>query len=152
MNIEIRRAVPEDAETLTEIAIAAKRHWNYPERWIQIWIPLLTFKPEDMSSSEIFAELVDGEMAGFYRLIKNPPRAVLEDLWVAPNFMGRGIGQTLFEHAISSCRSANVFAMELDADPNAQGFYEKMGMHKVGEKKTEVDGQPRILPIMEIKL
>jgi len=45
-----------------------------------------------------------------------------------------------------------VFAMELDADPNAQGFYEKMGMHKVGEKKTEVDGQPRILPIMEIKL
>lgn len=150
--IEIRRAVPEDAGKLTEIAIAAKRHWNYPERWIQIWIPQLTFKPEDISSSEIFVAMVDGEMAGFYRLIKNPPRAVLEDLWVAPNFMGRGIGKVLFEHAASICRSANVTAMELDADPNAQGFYEKMGMHKIGEKKTEVDGQPRILPVMEIKL
>lgn len=150
--IQIRHAVPEDAGKLTEIAIAAKRHWNYPERWIQIWIPQLTFKPEDISSSEIFVAMVDGEMAGFYRLIKNPPRAVLEDLWVAPNFMGRGIGKILFEHAASICRSANETAMELDADPNAQGFYEKMGMHQVGEKKTEVDGQPRILPVMEIKL
>lgn len=150
--IQIRHAVPEDAGKLTEIAIAAKRHWNYPERWIQIWIPQLTFKPEDISSSEIFVAMVDGEMAGFYRLIKNPPRAVLEDLWVAPNFMGRGIGKVLFEHAASICRSVNVTAMELDADPNAQGFYEKMRMHKIGEKKTEVDGQPRILPVMEIKL
>ncbi len=49
--IEIRRAVPEDAGKLTEIAIAAKRHWDYPERWIQIWIPQLTFKPEDILSS-----------------------------------------------------------------------------------------------------
>jgi len=152
MNIEIRRAVPEDAETLTEIAIAAKRHWNYPERWIQIWIPFLTFKPEDISSSEISAALVDGEIAGFYRLIKNPPRAVLEDLWVSPEYMNQKIGRMLFEHAVENSRFANLLAMELDADPNAQGFYEKMGMQKVGEKRTEVDGQPRILPIMEIKL
>ena len=35
MNIEIRRAQPNDAETLTNIAHAAKRHWNYPEHWIE---------------------------------------------------------------------------------------------------------------------
>ncbi|MCL4530843.1 MAG: hypothetical protein M1485_06230 [Chloroflexi bacterium] len=39
MNIEIRRALPEEADALTEIAIAAKRHWGYPERWIEIWMP-----------------------------------------------------------------------------------------------------------------
>lgn len=150
--IEIRRALPEDAEKLTEIAIAAKRHWNYPEQWIEIWTPLLTFKPEDIQNSIMFKALVDDEIVGFYRLFIHESRAVLEDLWVSPEYMNQKIGRMLFEHAVSNCRSANVTVMELDADPNAQGFYEKMGMHKVGEKKTEVNDQPRILPIMEISL
>jgi len=150
--IEIYRALPEDADKLSGIAVAAKRSWNYPESWMEAWTPLLTFRPEDIQGSIVFKALVDGETAGFYRLIMHEPRAVLEDLWVMPNFMGRGIGKVLFEHALSFCRSVKVTVMELEADPNALGFYEKMGMHKVGEKHTEVNGQPRILPIMEISL
>ena len=42
--------------------------------------------------------------------------------------------------------------LQLEADPNAVGFYEKMGMVKIGERNSEVDGQPRVLPIMEIDL
>ena len=41
---------------------------------------------------------------------------------------------------------------QLEADPNALGFYEKMGMRKIGERQSEVDGQPRSLPVMEISL
>lgn len=152
MNIEIHRALPEDADALTEIAITAKRHWNYPERWIQIWSPQLTFEPKEIGDANIFAATVNNVIAGFYRLTFHQPRAILEDLWVLPVYIGRGVGRTLFEHALSTCRSANIIALELDADPNAQGFYEKMGMHKVAERQTEVDGQPRTLPIMEISL
>ena len=32
------------------------------------------------------------------------------------------------------------------------GFYEKMGMIKIGERHSEVEGQIRILPIMKIRL
>jgi hypothetical protein len=32
--VEVVRAIPEDAESLTRVAFAAKRHWGYPERWI----------------------------------------------------------------------------------------------------------------------
>jgi hypothetical protein len=39
--MQIVRAKPEDAETLTEIAHAAKRHWDYPERWIEAWRDIL---------------------------------------------------------------------------------------------------------------
>jgi hypothetical protein len=42
--------------------------------------------------------------------------------------------------------------LQLEADPNAVGFYERMGMYKIGERHSEVDGQPRILPIMEMRL
>ena len=30
--------------------------------------------------------------------------------------------------------------------------YENMGMYKIGERQSEVEGQPRILPVMEMKL
>lgn len=39
MKYLIVTADPQHAGVLTEIAIAAKRHWNYPETWIQFWIP-----------------------------------------------------------------------------------------------------------------
>ena len=51
MRIEIRRAHPEEADTLTEIAHAAKRHWKYPESWIQQWQTDLTITREFISDS-----------------------------------------------------------------------------------------------------
>ena len=36
--MKIIRATKDDADSLTAIAISAKRHWNYPEAWIQHWI------------------------------------------------------------------------------------------------------------------
>ena len=37
-------------------------------------------------------------------------------------------------------------AVEILADPNAEGFYRKMGAHRIGELVSEIDGQPRTLP------
>jgi hypothetical protein len=44
--MQIVRAKPQEAEALTEIAHAAKRHWGYPEPWIQNWRDILTMRPE----------------------------------------------------------------------------------------------------------
>ena len=37
VNVHLRRANPDEAGVLTEIAHAAKRHWSYPESWIEYW-------------------------------------------------------------------------------------------------------------------
>jgi ribosomal protein S18 acetylase RimI-like enzyme len=66
--------------------------------------------------------------------------------------IGKGVGKTLFCHALELSRERGYRILHLEADPNAAGFYEKMGMYKVGERHSEVEGQPRILPIMEIRL
>ena len=68
MNLLISRAQPEHAGTLTEIAVSAKRHWNYPETWIQFWIPSLTISPEYISSHEVWMMLDENKPIAFYAL------------------------------------------------------------------------------------
>ena len=152
MNIEIRRALPEEAEVLTAIAIAAKSHWGYPERWMQIWKPELTYQPEYIEKSDIWVAVTDGAPIGLYTLRAKDGNAWLEDLWVIPAQMGNGIGRALLKHAIQSSKERGYQIMRFESDPNAVGFYIKMGAHQIGQRHSEVEGQPRILPIMELKL
>lgn len=150
--IQIRPVIPAEADALTQIALAAKRHWGYPECWIEIWMPQLTFRPEYFESNETWAA-VDGDMPiAFYTLLEANEIASIENLWVQPEYMGQGIGKQLFLHAVANARARGYQTLQLEADPNALSFYERMGMHKIGERHSEVDGQLRILPIMEISL
>jgi ribosomal protein S18 acetylase RimI-like enzyme len=150
--IEIRRALPEEADALTGIALAAKRHWGYPESWMALWTPELTFHPDYFEANESWAAVTDGRLVGFYTLQERDGNAWLENLWVAPEYMGRGVGRTLWAHAVNQSRRHGFRLLRFESDPNAAGFYEKMGAHKVGERKSAVDGQPRLLPIMEMEL
>ncbi len=49
--MQILRANPDDATTVTKIAFAAKRHWEYPERWVDNWREKLTITPEFIAGS-----------------------------------------------------------------------------------------------------
>lgn len=152
MNVEFQRAKPDQAIVLTEIAFAAKRHWGYPEGWIEIWSPILTVSPEFIEKNNTYIVYVDGKPAGFYAISLDDKKANLEHLWVRPKYMGQGIGRALFKHALTQCRKIGVAILEIESDPNAQGFYERMGAKNVGQTAGEVDGQVRILPVLEIKL
>ncbi len=151
MNIHIRRAWPEEADALTQIALSAKRHWGYPSRWMDIWTPQLTFSPDYLQENESWIAEEDHPIA-FYTLQERDGNAWIENLWVLPEHMGQGVGKQLFLHAISRSIELGYKILQLEADPNAAGFYEKMGMHKIGERYSEIEGQPRRLPIMEMKL
>jgi ribosomal protein S18 acetylase RimI-like enzyme len=150
--VKIRRARPDEADVLTQIALSAKAHWGYPERWMEIWTPQLTFSPEYFEETESWTAEIDHKPVGFYTLQEKDGKAWIEDLWVLPDYMGQGVGRQLFLDAISRASQIRYKTLQLEADPNAVGFYEKMGMHKIGERHSEVDGQPRILPIMEMDL
>lgn len=152
ISLEIQRATPDLAETLTQIAFAAKRHWGYPERWIQIWSPILTIKPEFIEQNETYVAHLNNELVGFCAISMENERASLEHMWTMPIYMGRGVGSKLFKHMLSRCQELGIQILEIESDPNTQGFYEHMGAKKVGEVVGEVDGQPRILPLLEINL
>ena len=150
--ILIRRVNPKEADTLTHIALSAKRHWGYPERWMEIWTPQLTFSPHYFEENESWAAEIDNNPVGFYTLQGEDGIAWIANLWVLPEHIGQGVGKELFLDATSRARQMGYKTLQLEADPNAVGFYEKMGMSQIGEMHSEVDGQPRVLPIMEMFL
>jgi GNAT superfamily N-acetyltransferase len=150
--VEVRRALPGDAEVLTHIAFAAKRHWGYPERWIRHWSESLTITPEFVRDNEVYAANSGGDPFGFYALTGPGRELELEHLWVLPGWMGSGTGRLLFEHAMERAASRGANFVEIEADPNAEGFYLRMGARRVGEDVYEIEGHRRVLPRMLVEL
>jgi predicted N-acetyltransferase YhbS len=72
-------------------------------------------------------------------------------MWVVPESIGSGIGKALFLDAMERAASLEVGSVELSADPNAAGFYRRMGATQIGETESAIDGQARKLPRMTIK-
>jgi GNAT superfamily N-acetyltransferase len=152
--MEIVRAAPELAPTLTRIALAAKRHWQYPERWIEIWTPILTLTPEYVAANPTYVAVEDGSPVGFYALVLSPEpsRAQLDHLWLSPERIGRGLGRALFEHATATATALGATAVDIEAEPNAEPFYSHMGARRTGERTGRIEDQPRVLPLMELEL
>jgi GNAT superfamily N-acetyltransferase len=149
--MKIVRAKPEDAEALTQIAHAAKRHWDYPERWIEAWRDILTMRPEFIAANIAFCAIEGGRAVGFYVLTTESDSIHLDHLWILPAAMRRGIGRALFEHAVDQARAAGFDLIKIEADPNAEGFYERMGAQRVGTSVSAVEGKKRELPLMEYR-
>ena len=149
---EIRRAVPDDADALTHIAFAAKGHWGYPERWMERWREGLIITPDFIRHNEVHVATVEGEPAGFYALVGRGQRRELEHLWVLPERMGVGLGRALFDHALNRAAALGAEKLGIEADPNAEGFYLRMGATRVGEIVYELDGGERVLPLLALDL
>ncbi len=148
LSVAIRPARPEDAALLTALAHAAKRHWGYPERWIQAWKEDLTLTPAFIRDNAVFAAFERGQMAGCYALGLDGRRCSLEHFWVRPEAMGRGVGRALFEHALAQAAALGADHLEIEADPHAEGFYLRMGARRVGEKVYTLENHPRVLPVL----
>jgi N-acetylglutamate synthase-like GNAT family acetyltransferase len=149
-NVRIRRASPDDAHRLTEIAHAAKRYGGYPEHWINHWQEDLTISSDFVANNHVYVAERENTLMGFYALIIREGKAQLEHMWVAPEHIGAGVGKELFIHAMQSAAGQDVSEVEISSDPNAEGFYRKMGAHRIGETISEIDGQPRTLPRLTV--
>ena len=84
---------------------------------------------------------------GVYALLFSGADCELEHFWVMPTHMGAGVGRALFEHAVERCRAIGSRRLWINADPNATGFYERMGARRVGEVPSTPAG--RMLPRFE---
>lgn len=144
----IEKAQPEQHEILTHIAHAAKRHWGYPEHWIEAWKEVLVITPAFIAANEVYVAREGKEIVGFYALMGSGSQIILEHMWVLPTQIGTGVGKRLFRHAVAQAASLHATTIQIESDPNAEGFYKHMGARRIGEVTTEMDGQPRVLPLL----
>src|SRR6266446_778260 len=152
MDIQIHRATPDEAAPLTEIAHTAKRHWGYPENSIEHWKDDLTITPDFITTHEMYVAVAGEVIAGCCAWVRRDSLAELERMWIKPAHMGNGVGRALFNQVVSRAKSLGARAVELSADPNAEGFYQRMGATRIGEVRSDVEGQPRVLPRMSVDL
>jgi len=151
-NYEIKLAEQQDHAELTRIAFASKRYWGYPEEWIVGWTDDLTISPSYISDNYIFKiiELISKRICGFCAIEHHRYEMELEvaHLWIDPPHIGKSLGTNVFEFAIGNLDSLPFKKIVVIADPNAQGFYEKLGFINTGE--VESTPSDRLLPVMEM--
>lgn len=150
--MQIIPARPTDAPQLTAIAVAAKRHWDYPLRWIEVWLPTLSITPEFIAQHLVYMAVDDAGPIGFYALVLDGAQAELEHLWVMPAHIGCGVGRALFEHAMRQAAAHQAKSLAVTADPNAEGFYLHMGARRIGQKTYMLEGRPRVLPLLTLDI
>src|SRR5437899_6935683 len=138
VDITIRLGRPDEADALSDLAYRSKAHWGYPSEWMDLWRAELTIDAQDVAEHRAFVAEVDGCVAGFYVLKPTVVDDVVEldFLFVDSALIGTGVGASLFRHAIQEATSIGFRAMIWGSDPNADGFYYRMGARKVGERKS----------------
>jgi GNAT superfamily N-acetyltransferase len=153
MSVTIRKAMPAEADALTAVALAGKAHWGYPTEWLRAWRELLSLSPEYVAAHVVAcAEDELGRVVGFYALERDGDGFELASLFLMPSHIGQGLGRLLFEHAAAAARALGATEFRLAADPNAEGFYLRLGAERVGEVVFRATGTERILPLMRYAL
>jgi GNAT superfamily N-acetyltransferase len=144
--VEIRAASAADAERLRDIARAAKAYWGYNEARVRAWAAALPLPPD----AERWVAETGGEIVAWAEI--EPPRGgtcTLHDLWVEPAWMRRGIGTRLFAVAAERARELGARRLEWGTEPNAVGFYERMGARRLCEHPG---AWGRVVPVMGLEL
>ncbi len=78
--------------------------------------------------------VADGRIAGFATLLGSE----LEDLFVDPGWMRRGIGRALVADAVAVARAQGLERIEVTANDHALAFYESVGFVLEGTVETEL--------------
>ena len=144
--LSICSAETADLSRLNEIAMAAKRHWAYPESWIELWKEDLTINPDYMFQHTVLKAMFHEEIVGYGALEISMNEAEIGHLWIWPAYIGQGIGKELLKALINVYQASPASGLYVISDPHARGFYERMGFVFSGNFPSRPEG--RSLPIL----
>lgn len=132
--VEFRHAKTEDATYLTGIAFAGKAYWGYPPEWLELWRHDLVVTPHYIRTEPVSVAECDESIVGFTGLSTGDQGRQIEHLWLQTDSIGCGVGRRLFEEAVHLAREERVTELFVNSDPNAEGFYLKMGAERIGQE------------------
>jgi len=155
----IERAPDSDFETLTGIAFAAKRHWNYPDKYFEIWKEELTISKEYIKENLVFKAMNSNIVVGFYSIVENKTDLLvneifvekgfwLEHIFLKPEYHKMGIGNAMIGHAKTISKNNGISNLLIFADPFAKGFYDKIGADFLYNSKSSIPD--RLIPVYKL--
>jgi GNAT superfamily N-acetyltransferase len=148
--VHLRPARAEEAAALRALTVASKGSWGYEPERLRAWGESLDIVTALKQEGEAVVAEIPSGLAGWAQVLAPAHGvSVLEHLWVAPSSQRVGIGSALFRHAAAAARRMGATTMEWEAEPNAAGFYARMGGHPV---RTTTSEWGRILEVMAVDL
>lgn len=135
--VVLRSGRPDDAARLSAIAAAAKAHWGYPAEWLAAWREALTVSPALLATAWVRVAVRDETDVGFIAVEDGDGGCEIVHLWVLPAAMGQGVGRALVEAALAH---AGGRLIEVEADPHAVPFYERLGFVRRGSVPAPMPG------------
>jgi GNAT superfamily N-acetyltransferase len=145
-----RRATPDDSLRLSELTFASKAHWGYDEAFMERARPDLVITREYLEANECWVADVDGQAIGWFSLVDVPGSLLLDNFFLLPGHIGSGLGRQMWERALTRAAERGADRLTLESDPNAAGFYERMGARRTGSVTAPTTG--RELPVYEVVL
>jgi GNAT superfamily N-acetyltransferase len=147
----IRRATPEDARSLSALALSSKAIWGYDAAFMAACREELTITPDNIAGRPTWVLEKQGALLGFYQLRIADRMAEVAQFFIAPSSLRGGLGRLLWAHLEAQARAGGCERLELDSDPHAEGFYRAMGMIHCGDAPSgSIPG--RLLPHLRKEL
>jgi len=128
MMLNIREATALDCAAMTQIVRTSRAY----EGEYQKIIEAIEFTPEHLYREQFFVCEFDAKIAAFYSLKVKEIGIELDFMFVANQFLGRGIGRKLFQHMLQTSRDMGYDEVEIISHPPTEAFYAKMGAVKRG--------------------
>lgn len=154
----ILNAHENESKILTSISFSSKRYWQYPEEYIEVWKEELTITPEYINQNQVYVAKIDGKLIGFISIVEvkdDLPSEIRKGYWldhifIHPDYIGKNVGSELISFVKVLCRRKNISSLNILSDPNAKGFYNKLGAEYIKEVPSSIEGRTVSLYKLEI--
>ena len=149
--ITIERATEKDHLKLTEITVDGKAFWGFSKEQLAIWKDELTVTRDYISANETYNLFLDSSIIGYYSFLKmSDDQIILDNLFLFQKYIGQGFGTLLMNDFLESVKKLGFCTIILEAEPNAEQFYEKFGFSTYDHRESNIEG--RFLPKMKLNL
>jgi GNAT superfamily N-acetyltransferase len=133
--LDIRAATPDDLDMIQYVFRRSSLS-NEGDRPLLLANPdLLVYDDVQVRAGRTRVAVVDGWVVGFATLLFDDG-AEIEDLFVDPDWMRRGVGTALVADAVEIARAHGVTRIEVTGNDHGRAFYDAVGFVAVGTVST----------------
>ena len=142
-----RPAEPEEADELSALAFRSKAYWGYDAEFLELCRSELTLTADFIKAGEVHLIEIGEGAVGFYSLVRWNSDVEFGHFFVDPGYIRQGVGVLLWNHALARAVALGYGRLIIEADPNAEGFYLKLGAERIGEVPSRAKAG-RLLPLL----
>lgn len=140
----IRSATRADLDALRDVFRRASLSNDGDRPFLLANEEFLDFAGEGLADGRTRVADVEGRVVGFATTSDAPGALELDDLFVDPDSMRRGVARALVADIVELARRRSIPLITVTANEHALAFYEQVGFVVVGMAQTQFRASPRM--------